>query len=131
MIQFEVDAEHKPGSLARVCDALTKDGVNLISVSTEIRNGGIIKLITTNDLATKSALTKAGFKFRERQIVAVELIDEPGELGRLSKELSDRGVNIESVFLLDRTPNLVRLAIKTDNLEKTIQAIERIERKYQ
>ena len=132
MIQFEVKVMNKPGTLSLVCEHLTKAGVNIISVSTE-SNGknGILKIITNNELATKSVLKEAGLEFQEREIVAVELLDNPGELGRFAKALSEHDVNIQSVFLLDRNGGNVRLAVKTDHLENTIKAIQRLQRKFE
>ena len=132
MIQFEVKVMNKPGTLALICDSLTKAGINIISVSTEANGkSGIIKLITNNELATKSVLKEAGLEYMEREIVAVELLDSPGELGRFAKALSEHNVNIQSVFLLDRNGGNVKLAVKTDHLENTIKAIQRIQRKFE
>lgn len=128
MIQFEVRVKDEPGVLALVCEYLTSAGINIVSVSTEIKDKmGIIKLITSNETVTRKELKNSGLEFSERQIIAVELLDKPGELGRLAKALSDHNVNIQSVFLLDRNGDHVKLAIKTDNYGDTVKALEKLQ----
>ncbi len=64
-------------------------------------------------------------------ILPMDLLDEPGELGRVSRVIAEAGVNIESVYLLGRlgTGNTARVHIgfRLDDPQKAKEAIKATE----
>lgn len=125
MRQFEVKMKNKIGSLASVCESISGLGIGIRAISTEDKGKhGIVKMITENEDLTRTALKKAGHAFNEFEIIPAKLIDRPGELAKLSRALSGLGVNIESVFLLNRENGVAEIAFKVDNLARAREILE-------
>ncbi|MCD6477254.1 MAG: hypothetical protein J7K26_03820 [Candidatus Aenigmarchaeota archaeon] len=119
MRQFEVKVKNNIGDLANVTEAIAAAGVSLKAIATEERGDhGIIKFITDNEDLTREALKKAGHDFNEFEIIPAKLLDKPGELAKFSRILANLGINIQSIFLLDRNKGTVNIAFKVDNLAK-------------
>ncbi|MFQ6009720.1 MAG: hypothetical protein ACE5J7_01215 [Candidatus Aenigmatarchaeota archaeon] len=118
MRQFEVRIENRIGALALVCEVLSGRGINIKAIATELREDrGVIKFITNDELTTRAVLKEAGFEFSEYEIIPVRLKDEPGELARLARGLSNLNIDIESVFLLNREKGVTEIAFKVNDLK--------------
>ncbi|MBU5575263.1 MAG: ACT domain-containing protein [Candidatus Aenigmatarchaeota archaeon] len=128
MRQFEIALQNKPGQLANVCEVLAKSGINIKSVSTEIRDEtfGVVKILTEDEKATRKALERAGFNFNEYEVISVGLPDRPGELSKISKKLAESNINIESLQILDKSDGKVFLAMKVDNLSFAKKILEKM-----
>jgi hypothetical protein len=119
MRQFEVTIENRIGALADVCEVLAKARINIRAIATELKNGmGIIKLVTDDEDITRAVLRGARFDFSEYEVVPVRLIDRPGELARLARSLANLGIDIESVFMINRDAGTVEIAFKVNNLSE-------------
>jgi hypothetical protein len=117
--QFEIVIENRVGALADVTEALARARINIKSIATELREGiGIIKVVTDDEEMTRMAFRNAGLDFSEYEILPVRLLDKPGELARLTRSLSHIGVDVESVFMLNREGGTSEIAFKVDNLKK-------------
>lgn len=117
MRQFEIVIENKVGALADVCEALARARLNVRAIATELRDGiGVIKVVTDDEGATRLALQNAQLDFNEYEIVPVKLIDKPGELARLARGLANIGIDIESVFMINRDAGTAEIAFKVNNL---------------
>jgi hypothetical protein len=119
MRQFEVVIENKVGALADVCEAMSRAKVNIKAISTELRDGiGVVKLVTDDDERTRIALSNSQLDFSEYEIVPVRLIDKPGELARLARGLANIGIDVESVFMVNRDSGTAEIAFKVSNLNE-------------
>lgn len=129
MRQFDINIKNKPGALAAVCDVIAKGGINIKAISSEMGDSSsIIKIVTDDETATRKVLQDSRISFNEYEIIGIELIDRPGELARLTKALAEYGVNIESIYLLDKRKDITKLAVKVDHLANAIKALEKMER---
>ena len=126
MHQFEVHVQNKVGALAEVAEVLANSMVNIISVATEDRGEGlgIIKLVVDDEKTARKALKLAGFDFDEYEIIGIRLLDKPGELAKLSRALANMGVDIQSVFVLNKDKGYTELALKVSDLGKVKKFIE-------
>jgi hypothetical protein len=96
---FVIEADNRPGEIARVTEAVAAKGINIVSTaSLAFGDRGAIGLITNDEAGTRGALDDAGIGYREIEIVGFTLPDKPGALAEASRRLADAGVNIE--FLL-------------------------------
>ena len=118
MRQFEIVLQNKPGQLAEVCEVLSKAGINIKSIATEIRDEsfGMVKVLTNDERTTRKALQNAGIEFVEYEVLTLALPDRPGELAKVSKMLSNSNINIESLQILDKSGGTTTIAVKVDNL---------------
>jgi hypothetical protein len=93
--------EDRPGTMARLGEALGSAGVNIEGTCATTSGGqGEIHLLVEDAGAARTALEGAGVQVSgEREVLVVEAANRPGELGRLAKRLADAGVNIELVYV--------------------------------
>ena len=116
--QFNVYVEDKVGELARVTDVLAKSAVNIRGLATDkLGRGPSVKIITDDETSTRRALARAGFDFEESEVLVVDLIDRPGEIAKIAKQLAKDGKNISSVFLMGKKDTPASLAFVTQDLK--------------
>ena len=125
--QFEIFVQNKPGDVSRIAEALSRNSVNIMGISTDLGSPRpMIRVITDDDASTRSALRAAKIEFSEREIDVVSLPDRPGELAKVTKLLSKAGTNIESLFILATHGNNVNeIAIATDDGTRTREILSK------
>jgi len=96
--QLLVLAEHKPGTLARICSELAKRAVNITAIMAAHDQLGGIRMVATPVAAARKVLDNLGIPFKEEEGIAVRLTDRPGALGKITRKLGDAGVNIEYAY---------------------------------
>jgi hypothetical protein len=121
MKEFKVYSENKRGELARIAEALAQSSVNIEAIASEDTHPKSFLRIVTNDVkTTQRALSRAGYEFEEKTIIILDLIDRPGELWKLAKRMSRAGVNIESIYLLEKA----KVAMAVDDHERAMKVIK-------
>jgi hypothetical protein len=96
MKAYIVEAQDRPGELAKVADALGSKGINIVSIAGLAFGGrGAVGVCTNDEQGTRAALSDAGYTAREVELVPIALRDEPGALAKAARRLADAGVNIE------------------------------------
>ncbi|MFQ5945886.1 MAG: ACT domain-containing protein [Anaerolineae bacterium] len=117
--EFSVTLEDRPGTLADLGEALGGAGVNIRSLAGFVVEGkGLMKMVTDNDAATRSALSAAGISYSDREVLELTFDDRPGELGRFARKMADAGINIDSGFLLGSEGGKTQVAVGVDKLEE-------------
>lgn len=114
----------EPGQLAKLGGATGAAGVNVNGMCAFTGEGrGIIHLLIDDEAVERAvrALESAGMAIADRrEVLVVDVANQPGSLGELARELSAAGVNIE---LLYTTFGGVRLVIATDDLDSARAAL--------
>ncbi len=101
MKQFDIILEDKPGELAKLASVLNP--INIRNMTAITHEGeGFARIITMDESATCSILTKHNYNFIEEDIIIVSLQDRPGELAKLAHMLGESRINIEALYLIDR-----------------------------
>jgi len=113
--QFEILINDRPGELAKVTDALAMNGINIMAIASERCGNPIIRIVTDDEQSTRAALNKANMKFREKELMVIELQDRPGELSKVAKRLANSGVNVESIHILNKRTSTTSIALVVDN----------------
>jgi hypothetical protein len=114
----------QPGQLARLGEATGDAGVNIEGMCAFTGEGrGIIHLLIADEAAERAvrALEAAGMGVADRrEVLVIDVANQPGSLGELARQLTAAGVNIE---LLYTTFGGVKLVIATDDLENARAAL--------
>ena len=119
MKEFRVNLTNRPGELARVATALSRQGVSLKAVAaTSDANQVTVHLVGHDVEATRSGLQTAGIPFQEQEVMIILMEDKPGELARVADRLSAGGINITAIYMAGRTDDLIEVVIATDNTKK-------------
>lgn len=122
--EFKVTMEDKPGSLAKLTEALGKGGVNIEGIAAIPSGGkGDIRVVMGNAAGARQALQGAGITVEgEREVLVVDLPHRPGELAKVARKLADAGVNIDSVYSMGDRGGNRQVVLGVDDLEKARKA---------
>jgi len=106
-----------PGELARLGEVLGDAGVNIEGFCAVTSGGGKAEVhVLVQDMSGAfSALADAKIQVAsEQEVAVVDVEDNPGVLGEVTRRLGDSGVNITLAYLATRT----RLVIASDDLAR-------------
>lgn len=122
--EFKVTMEDRPGSLAKLTEALGKGGVNIEGIAAIPSGGkGDIRVVMGNAAGARQALQGAGITVEgEREVLVVDLPHRPGELAKVARKLADAGVNIDSVYSMGDRGGNRQVVLGVDDLEKARKA---------
>ena len=119
MKEFHITISNRPGELARVANALARQGVSLKAIAATATANQVVLHIVGHDVeATRAGLQSANIPFQEQEVVIVLLEDRAGEIGRISGQLADAGVNINAIYLAGRADDLVEVVVAVDDVKK-------------
>ena len=123
--ELKVTMEDRPGSLAKLAEALGKAGVNIDAISAQTAAGsGDIRILVADTAAARKALDAAGIKVAgEREMTFVDLDDRPGSLAATTKKLAEQNINIDAVYVVGAAGGKKQLAIGTSDTGKARTAV--------
>jgi hypothetical protein len=123
--ELRVTMEDRPGSLARLAEALGKAGVNIEAISAQTAGGsGDIRILVADTAAARKALEGSGITVGgEREMTFVDLDDRPGSLASTTKKLADQRINIDAVYVVGAAGGKKQLAIGTSDTAKARTAV--------
>lgn len=101
MIDLAIRLKHRPGALAEMGETLGKAGVSIEGGGAFLFNGtAIAHFLFEDGAAARRSLQDAGIEVLEEREVLVQRLnqDQPGQLGRIARLMSDAGVNIEVMY---------------------------------
>jgi hypothetical protein len=99
-----IDIENTPGALAEVAAAISDAGVN-IAAATCVGPGAQAELhiLVPHAEAARHLLAISHVAVtREREVVVVDVDDQPGVLADLARKIAKAGVNIDLVYVATR-----------------------------
>jgi len=123
MKEITIIAGNEVGSLALVAEALGSVGVNIEAISAYGIDGkAIFRVITNDSTTTERALSKIpGLVVKEADTIVYKMINRPGELGKMTRKLANKGIGIESLYIVSRKADFTEIAIRP--LEKDIPKV--------
>jgi hypothetical protein len=113
--------EDKPGARAELGEAVGRAGINLGGGCAVVTSeGGVIHLLVDDEQGTRAALDQVGIGVREaRDVLVMDVQDQPGTLGSYARKLADAGVNIDLFYIATGT----RLVFGADDLDAARAAL--------
>lgn len=123
--QITVFLENRAGRLAAICNALGGHGVNILALSlADTADFGILRLVVSDPDKGIAALKGAGFAVATTEIVAVEVPDEPGGLGKILNILQTAGVNVEYLYAFaGERAGYAPIAFRFDKTDDAVRAL--------
>jgi hypothetical protein len=123
--QLALFIENRPGTLARVCEALSEANINIYAISmSDTVDYSVVRMVVSDP-------TKALFVFEERGTLVVEddvlMIpgdNKPGALAKIAHKLSKAKVNIEYAYCAT-APDAKKglLILRASNAKKALKAL--------
>ncbi len=110
-----------PGALAKMGETLGEAGINIEGIcGVTCEGAGVIHILVEDATAARKALKEAGLETGvEREVLVLDIVDRPGELGGIARRLASAGVNLDLLYL---TANL-DLVIGVDDLKEAQVAL--------
>ncbi len=97
--QLTVMLENRPGALAELCTELAKVAVNIEAIqASETKPIGPVRLLVSHPDAAKKVCERLGMKYLEEKVLAILVKNRPGSLGRVTRKLADKGINVEYLY---------------------------------
>ncbi|NYZ79710.1 ACT domain-containing protein [Candidatus Micrarchaeota archaeon] len=122
MKQITVKLKDKPGEVYRVCDALGKKGINIVSIYGGGYDG-FFKIFTEDETSTMKAFQQAGFEAAAKDVLIVNITDKPGELAKITGRLARAGINVNYMSLITKDKNSTTMGFDVDDVEKAKKSI--------
>ena len=116
--------DDRPGELARLGEIAGTAGINILGLAAFTGEGrGVIHLLLDDDAVPRAReeLQRADMGVAdEREVLVVDIVDRPGSLGELARELAAANVNVDLAYT---TFGGVKLVIATDDLASARAAL--------
>jgi len=96
--QLVIHTENKPGALAQICTELAKVAVNIGAIMAPHDESHGIRIVAAPLATARKVLDTLHISYSEEDAIAVRLTDRPGALGRVTRKLSDSGINITYAY---------------------------------
>ena len=97
--QLTVLLENRPGAVAQLCSELAKVAVNIHAIqSGEGKPVVPVRLLVSHLDAAKKVCDSLGLQYAEQNVVAVLVGNRPGALGKITRKLGEKGINIEYLY---------------------------------
>ncbi len=117
--QLTVTLDNRPGALAELCSELAKVAVNIQAIqASEAGALSPVRLIVSQVEPAKRVCDYLRLKWAENEVVAVRVGDRPGALGRVTRKLAEKGINIEYLYgTIERGSRQALIVIGVKNAE--------------
>jgi hypothetical protein len=117
--QVSIFLENKIGHLERVTAVLKQAGINIrtMNLNHTASGWGILNLVVSDPMLAHQLLMEKGLSAALREIVAIQMLDQPGGLDDLLKEIIKAGVNFTNAYGRSGYGNeIAYFVIDTDNV---------------
>ena len=94
--ELAVRLQNSPGTLGRVCQLLSDERINVLALSVEV--GGTLRLLVDNPLHAAGTLEDQQYVVDRREVLFVQLPNDPGALQKASGMLATAGVNVDYLY---------------------------------
>ena len=125
LIQLSIFLENRSGRLAKIMNTLGEANVNIRAMSlADTSDFGILRLIVNDIDKAKQALKNQGFTVRLSEVIALEVTDKPGELGKILSLIEKASLNVEYMYsFVQKSMEYAILIFRFDDLDKAIEAL--------
>ncbi len=97
--QLSVFLENKPGQLKAVCEALAAANLNIRTMTlADTKEFGIVRMILRDWEQAQAVLQAAGFVATSSEVLALEVMDQPGGLAEVLNSIDDAKLNVEYMY---------------------------------
>ena len=94
--ELSLRLQNSPGSLARVCQVLGGERVNLIALCFE--GNGTLRMVVDNHVHAVSILREQHYQVEERDVLYTVMANQPGSLARAVRLVADAGLNLDYAY---------------------------------
>jgi hypothetical protein len=97
--QLAIFLENRPGMLARVCDALAENKINIYAISTsDTVDHTVMRMVVSDYRKALLVFEERGTLIIEDDVLLIEGSNKPGSLSKIAHNLADAKINIEYAY---------------------------------
>jgi hypothetical protein len=123
--QLALFLDNKPGTLARVCEALSEARINIYAITTsDTIDHSVVRMVVSDPRKALLLFEEHGTLVVESEVLMIEGNNKPGSLARICNQLSDAKVNIEYCYCA--TPPDAKkglLILRVSNAKKALKVL--------
>ena len=124
-IQLALFLDNKPGTLARVCDALSAAKINIYAISTsDTVDHSVVRMVVSDPRKALLLFEEHGTLVVETDVLLIEGDNKPGSLAKICHKLAAAKINIEYAYCA--TPPDARkglLILRVNNARKAMKVL--------
>ena len=116
--QLSVFVENRAGRLDEVLEILTKENINIISLSlADTSDYGLLRMIVSDPVKAQASIKAKGFTAMLNDILVVKLAHQVGQLQKILAVICKANINIEYMYALSTGTDDASIAIKCDDMK--------------
>jgi len=97
--QLAIFLDNRPGTLARLADALAEAKINIYAITTsDTVDHSVVRLVTNDYRKALHVFEEHGALAVEDDVILIDGSNKPGELARIAHKLADASINIEYCY---------------------------------
>jgi len=123
--QLALFLDNKPGTLARVCDALSAAKINIYAISTsDTVDHIVVRMVVSDPHRAMLLFEEHATLVVDTDVLLIEGDNKPGSLARICRKLAAARINIEYAYCA--TPPNARkglLILRVNNAKKAMKVL--------
>ncbi|MEO5803615.1 MAG: ACT domain-containing protein [Verrucomicrobiota bacterium] len=123
--QLALFLENRPGTLARVCEALSKEKINIYAISTsDTVDHIVLRMVLSDPRKALNLFEEHGTLVVEDDVLMIEGDNTPGSLAKLAHKLAAAKMNIEYAYCAT-SPNSKKglLILRVSDAKKALKVL--------
>ncbi len=123
--QLSVFLDNKPGTLAKVCDALAAAKINIYALTiSDTIDHAVVRLVVSDPLTALHIFGERGVLVVENDVLMLDNSNKPGALAKIAERLAKARINIEYAYLATSPgAKLGLLILRVKNPEKALKVL--------
>lgn len=124
--QLSLFVPNTPGTMADIAVILGDIGVNIRAMSlADTKDFGVLRMVLDHTDKARQILKDYGYPVRLNEVIAVEIDDRPGALGRLLRVLADGGRNVEYMYaFVQKNADRAVLMLRLEDLDGAVNCLQ-------
>lgn len=123
--QLALFLDNRPGTLARVCEALSRARINIYAITTsDTVDHSVVRMVVNDPRRALLLFEEHGTLVVESEVLMIEGDNKPGALARIAQRLAEGQINIEYCYCA--TPPEAKkglLILRTSNARKALKLL--------
>ena len=123
--QLALFLANRPGTLARVCDALSASKINIFAISTsDTVDHIVVRMVVSDPKQALQVFEEHGSLAVQSDVLMIEGSNKPGSLAIIARQLADANINIEYAYcatIPDAKKGL--LVLRVSNPQKALKIL--------
>lgn len=123
--QLAVFLENRPGTLARVCEAMAEAKINIYAISTsDTVDHTVLRMVVSDPRKALFLLEERGTLAVESEVLLVEGKNRPGALASIARRLGEAKINVDYCYCASgpKSRNAL-LVLRVSNAKKALKVL--------